>query len=173
MFRFDLLSTWQGIAVICPNCSEPLLFSDLNFLNPSEEDQPSPISKVKQRERQLKKQTMNLKGKQQKFAMKQKELRAAAVRRGRRRAKQIIRRLDKAIANLRLDPNDIKVIGYPVDLLVFDGLADGEKIKRVLFLSRRNNRFETQRQRLEELIRRRKLSWNTLRIQHDGNVTCD
>ena len=63
------------------------------------------------------------------------------------------------------NPKDVRFLGSPVDLVVFDGLAEGE-LRRIIFLEIKTGRAGlTVRERsVREVVRNRKVEWDELRI---------
>jgi predicted Holliday junction resolvase-like endonuclease len=63
------------------------------------------------------------------------------------------------------NPKDARFLGSPVDLVVFDGLADGE-VKRVVFLEVKTGGASlTARERqVREVIEAREVAWVELRL---------
>jgi predicted Holliday junction resolvase-like endonuclease len=63
------------------------------------------------------------------------------------------------------NPKDVRFLGSPVDLVVFDGLAEGE-LRRIIFLEIKTGRAGlTVRERsVREVVRSRKVEWDELRI---------
>ena len=63
------------------------------------------------------------------------------------------------------NPRDVRFLGSPVDLVVFDGLAEG-RVRRVVFLEvKTGNAGLTARERsVREVIQARDVEWAELRI---------
>jgi len=64
------------------------------------------------------------------------------------------------------NPKDARFLGSPVDLLVFDGLDDGE-LRRVVFIEiKTGGSTLTGRERqLRDVVRARQVAWEELRIE--------
>src|SRR5213595_36519 len=64
------------------------------------------------------------------------------------------------------NPKDARFLGSPVDLLVFDGLDDGE-LRRVVFIEiKTGGSALTGRERqLRDVVRARQVAWEELRIE--------
>jgi predicted Holliday junction resolvase-like endonuclease len=64
------------------------------------------------------------------------------------------------------NPKDVRCLGSPVDLVVFDGLADGQ-VKRIIFLEVKTGRAGlTSRERsVRDVVQTRRVEWAELRIQ--------
>lgn len=63
------------------------------------------------------------------------------------------------------NPKDVRFLGSPVDLVVFDGLADG-RLRRVVFLEvKTGSAGLTSRERsVRDVIQAREVEWTELRI---------
>lgn len=63
------------------------------------------------------------------------------------------------------NPKDVRFLGSPVDLVVFDGLADGQ-VRRIIFLEVKTGRAGlTSRERsVREVVQTRKVEWAELRV---------
>jgi predicted Holliday junction resolvase-like endonuclease len=68
------------------------------------------------------------------------------------------------------NPKDVRFLGSPVDLIVFDGLADGD-LKRIVFLEVKTGRANlTVRERaVREVVRTRRVEWIELRIPAEAS----
>jgi predicted Holliday junction resolvase-like endonuclease len=63
------------------------------------------------------------------------------------------------------NPKDVRFLGSPVDLVVFDGLADG-RVRRIVFLEVKTGRAGlTSRERcVRDVIQAREVEWLELRV---------
>lgn len=63
------------------------------------------------------------------------------------------------------NPKDVRFLGSPVDLVVFDGLAEGQ-VKRIIFLEVKTGRAGlTSRERsVRDVVQTRRVEWAELRI---------
>jgi predicted Holliday junction resolvase-like endonuclease len=63
------------------------------------------------------------------------------------------------------NPKDVRFLGSPVDLVVFDGLAEG-RLRRIVFVEVKTGRSGlTSRERwVREVIRNREVEWAELRV---------
>jgi predicted Holliday junction resolvase-like endonuclease len=63
------------------------------------------------------------------------------------------------------DPKDVRFLGSPVDLVVFDGLAEG-RLRRIVFVEvKTGSAGLTQRERwVREVVEEREVDWAELRI---------
>ncbi len=169
-----LIETFQcftGTLVVCPKCGELLRLTDLTFSFAGKID-GTIVDTIREKERLLQRQDALLNKQRERFDAKWKAVREAAVQRGRKKAKSLVRKLDSAISDLRFDPNDIKAIAYPVDLVVFDGLSEGERIKKIVFIGRSHSRvkFRSLHRRINQVLMKGWVTWETVRILVDGTI---
>src|SRR5204863_4781066 len=70
------------------------------------------------------------------------------------------------LSEFGFNPKDARFLGSPVDLLVFDGLDDGE-LRRVVFIEiKTGGSTLTGRERqLRDVVRARQVAWEELRIE--------
>src|SRR6059036_3734586 len=66
------------------------------------------------------------------------------------------------------NPKDARFLGSPVDLVVFDGLADGA-VKRVVFLEVKTGGapLTTRERQVRDVIEAREVAWAELRLTRD------
>jgi len=170
----DLVTTFQafsGILVICPCCGELLRVSDLQFRFAGEFDQ-TVLDELRRRERGVEKGQEALERKIKQFEDGESALRSEAKKRGREQMRQLVRELDPGLARLQYDPKDIKVIGHPVDLVVFDGLnSDSGTVKNIIFVARnRSKSTKIARKTLAKAIETGQYLWETVTVGMDGKV---
>jgi len=86
--------------------------------------------------------------------------------------KRLIRQIDPSMSKLKYDPQDIKVIAHPVDLIVFDGLNSGEnRIKNIVFIARsRAKTYKGMRRSLARALDKGRFLWETVQVAVDGTV---
>jgi len=68
------------------------------------------------------------------------------------------------------NPKDVRFLGSPIDLVVFDGLADG-CVRRIVFLEiKTGNAGLTSRERsVRDVVQARAVEWAELRREHPWN----
>jgi predicted Holliday junction resolvase-like endonuclease len=69
------------------------------------------------------------------------------------------------LPGFRYNPKDVRFLGSPIDLVVFDGLADGQ-LRRIVFLEVKTGSSSlTQRERcVRDVIRIGEVEWAELRV---------
>lgn len=110
---------------------------------------------------------------EERFEEKEQEIRDQAAEKGRKKVPRIIRKsLYTEFAKLPYNPYDIKAILHPVDFIVFNGLNDDEKLKDILFLSKRTIDADLNkiRKSIEHAVDREKYDWKIARISLEGKV---
>ena len=170
----DTFQAFSGILVICPCCGELMRLTDLS-LKYTGKCEPTVLDGLRGRERRLEKRQDALDRKLERFEAKEVALRKAATQRGRDRMKRLMRSIDPSMKKLKYNPQDIKVIAYPIDLIVFDGLnSGGNQVKNVIFIARsKATASRGIRRSLVRALERGDYLWETVRVGIDGTVEVD
>lgn len=119
----------------------------------------------------LERQQALLSRKEEKLDEQEEELREAARAKGRKRALQVIKRVDPVFTPRNLNPDDAKVLFHPIDYLVFNGMKAGA-VRNLILLDRKGatkERIGLQKS-VEKVIERGNYEWRTLRVEDDGTV---
>jgi predicted Holliday junction resolvase-like endonuclease len=167
----DTFQAFSGILVICPCCGELLRVAELS-LRYTGKFEGTILDEVRQQEKRLEKKQEALDRNLDRFEEKEDALRKTAAERGRNRMKRLIRKIDPSMSKLKYDPQDIKVIAHPVDLIVFDGLnSGGNQIRNIIFVSRsRAKSSKGVRRSLARALEKGKFIWETVQVGIDGTV---
>ena len=167
----DTFQAFSGILVVCPCCGELLRVAELS-LRYTGKFERTVLDEIRQHEKLLEKKQEALDRKLDRFEAKEESLREEARERGRKRMKRLIRRLDPSLSTLKYDPQDIKVIAHPVDLIVFDGLnSDGNRIKNIVFVARSRAKSSSGvRRSLARALEKGRFIWETVQVGVDGTV---
>ena len=167
----DTFQAFSGILVICPCCGELLRVAELS-LRYTGKFERTVLDDLRQHEKRLEKKQEALDRKLDRFEEKEDTLRRAAAERGRKRMKRLIRKIDPSMSKLKYDPQDIKVIAHPVDLIVFDGLnGGGNQIKNIVFIARSKAKtYKGMRRSLARALEKGKFLWETVQVAVDGTV---
>lgn len=160
----EYFQAFRSILCVCPCCGELLRLSDLKFTHRGK----APRTWLDAHEGKIRR----LETKEERFEEQEEELREAARERGRRKIPGIIRKIDPSFTKLRFHPKDIKALMHPVEFIIFEGLADGSKIRNVTFAARtlRAPRLTTIRQSIKKTIKRKDLEWQTIRVDSKGEI---
>lgn len=130
MQLLPIFQSFRTILCVCPYCGRIHRLSDLRLKYKG----VTPKTWLDEYEVKLRR----LEKREEKFEEKEREIREEAAEKGRRRVLKIIRKsLYSEFAMLPYNPYDIKALLHPVDFVIFDGLNDFEKLKSIVFLSRR------------------------------------
>lgn len=73
--------------------------------------------------------------------------------------------------NFPFNPKDARFLGSPVDLIVFDGLSDGE-IREIVFAeikTSRNPSLSRREREVRDCVRERRVSYTLLQVPPDSN----
>lgn len=110
--------------------------------------------------------------KEQRLDEQEEALREASREKGRKQAREAVRRVDRIFTPRRLDPDDAKVIFHPIDFVVFNGMRAGDCIRNVLFLDRTAEGAEHRKvqRSIERVIERGAYEWATIRVAADGSI---
>lgn len=70
------------------------------------------------------------------------------------------------LKNFGYDPHDVRWLGDPVDLIVFDKLSEKRDPEQIVFLEVKSgeSRLSKVQQKIKELIERKKIRWEEFRI---------
>lgn len=161
----DYFQAFRSILCVCPCCGELVRLSDLKFTHRGK----APRTWLDTHEGEIKR----LVKKEEKFEEQEEELREAAREKGRKKIPGIIRKIDPTFTKLRFHPKDIKALMHPVDFVVFEGLADGNRIRNVTLVARtrRAPRLTSIRQSIKKAIDKENVEWQTLRVDAEGQIT--
>jgi predicted Holliday junction resolvase-like endonuclease len=166
----ETFQAFSGILVICPCCGALLRLSDLN-LRYTGKFERTVLDTLRQHQKALERKQGALNKKEERFDAREGQLREAAARRGRQRVKKLIHKIDPSMSKLPYAPQDIKVMSYPVDLIVFDGLEKGDKVKNVIFIARSKvGSARGLRRSVAKALEKGNYIWETVRVGVDGAV---
>jgi predicted Holliday junction resolvase-like endonuclease len=107
------------------------------------------------------------------FDEKENKLRDEAAERGRRRVPALVRKsMDSQFARLKYNPYDIKALLHPVDFVVFDGLDSKDKLRQIVFLSKRveNDWLNSLRSSVQKAVEQKNYNWQVARVSVDGKI---
>jgi predicted Holliday junction resolvase-like endonuclease len=63
------------------------------------------------------------------------------------------------------NPKDVRFLGAPIDLIVFDGLSEGD-LHQIIFLEVKTNtsNLSTRERRIRDVVVARQVAWRELRV---------
>jgi predicted Holliday junction resolvase-like endonuclease len=94
------------------------------------------------------------------------ENRADAIKRSRSVLEgKFSEQLSPLLPQFKYDPTDVRFLGSPIDLLIFDGLSTGE-CKRVIFMEVKTGKSKLSEREsvLKDVINDKKVSWELMQI---------
>ncbi len=165
---FTVLDTFQSfkrIMCVCPCCKELHRLSDLSLSYRGK----APRTWLDDYECKVD----TLEKKEEKFDEKESKIREEAAERGRKRVPAMIRKsMEPCLAQLKLNPYDIKLITHPVDFVVFEGLND-DALSSITFLSKKtpNLQLAALRKEVKKAVEGKAYDWKTMRVDSDGGIT--
>lgn len=165
MQLLPIFQSFKTILCVCPRCGSIHRLSDLHLKYRG----VTPKTWLDEYEAKL----SLLEKREEKFEEKEREIREKAAEKGRQQVLKIIRKsLYSEFAMLPYNPYDIKALLHPIDFVIFDGLNDSEKLKSILFLTRRTQCVELVkiRRSIEHAIDKENYDWKIARIFTNGKV---
>src|SRR5438105_5353946 len=99
------------------------------------------------------------------------KLRERAASAGLRATKRLLRKIDPVFSGSGYDPQDVKVMFYPVTYVVFDGMAQGEVTEIQLLAAPAQNQLSEQVQSsIDQTVNQGNFEFRTLRVDDRGRV---
>jgi len=86
-------------------------------------------------------------------------------------AGKVFEQLVPYLPGFPFNPKDARFLGAPVDLVVFDGLSDGE-VRRIVFIEVKtgNAGLNARERRVRDAIEAGRVEWSELRVPRAGNA---
>jgi predicted Holliday junction resolvase-like endonuclease len=158
-------SIQQKIFGICPHSGQFFRLSECKLYLKTK-PQRDWLDKLDSRNRQLD----TLEGQ---LEEKEESMREKARTRGRRLANLAIRKIDSVFRPCRLNPDDAKVLFHPVDYVVFCGMKQGSRIKKIVLLDRVaiSSGHRKVQDSIANAINRKQFEWKTIRVHSDGKIS--
>ena len=98
------------------------------------------------------------------------EIREQAVQRGRDQVPKLVNTsLSETITKLKYDPYDIKPINHPIDLVIYDGMSDGD-VENVVFLHSKNKAMQELHKSVHKTVENKDYDWKVVRVSTDGEL---
>lgn len=161
----DIFQAFKRMLCICPCCGEMMRLSDLHLRYVGK----APKTWLDKYDYKL----LTQQKKEELFEQEEAKIREKSIERGRKKVPKLVKKcLCPEFKQLKYDPYDIKAIMHPVDFIVFDGLNEGDDLKRIIFLSRRPiDKIQTPTlQSIRKTIAKRNYDWKVARISINGEV---
>ena len=161
----DVFQSFRRTLCICPCCGEMVRLSDLHLKYTGK----APRTWLDKYDSKLLAQEK----KESAFEKQEGKMREKSIERGRKKVPRLVKKcLCPEFKKLKYNPYDIKAIMHPVDLIVFDGLADEAKLRNVTFLSRKtSDRIQSAiLDSIRRTVDKENYDWKVSRISMDGKV---
>jgi predicted Holliday junction resolvase-like endonuclease len=161
----------QEVLAICPCCGKLFRLIDAKFLFPEISPKSCDYLELVALEKALGNQNETLSAAEQDFLDKIKEQHERLVRRGRRRAKSKLKKIDPTFSGKNIDPQDVSVIFHPVEYIIFHGLNSSAGAEGLEFLSREpeSAHEEVMAKSIEATISKGDVHFETLYMKDDGS----
>ena len=157
-----VFTNFKTILCVCPNCkalprlSELQIFSSKKTLKDWMDDWQERMN--------------GLEEKVNEFSEKESMVREEAAKRAQAQVPKLIKKsLSDHIVSLKYNPYDIKPINHPIDLVVYDGMSDGD-VKDVIFLHSKNKAMQELHKSIHNAVENKEYDWKVVRISMDGKL---
>ena len=157
-----VFTNFKTILCVCPNCkalprlSELQIFSSKKTLKDWMDDWQERMNGLEEK----------ING----FHEKESMVREEAAKRAQAQVPKLIKKsLSDHIVSLKYNPYDIKPINHPIDLVVYDGMSDGD-VKDVIFLHSKNKAMRELHKSVHNVVENKEYDWKVVRISMDGKL---
>ena len=157
-----VFTNFKTILCVCPNCkalprlSELQIFSSKKTLKDWMDDWQERMN--------------GLEEKVNEFSEKESKIREDAAKRAQAQVPKLIKKsLSDHIVSLKYNPYDIKPINHPIDLVIYDGMSDGD-VKDVIFLHSKNKAMRELHKSVHNAVENKEYDWKVVRISMDGEL---
>lgn len=164
MSLFEEYQLFRKILVVCPCCGEIHRVSDLR-LKSKAKAQKTWLDEYEDKSNKLTEKELA-------FEEKERELRDAAVEKGRKIAEKAFKKaLCPSLKKLKLDPYDVKPIFHPIDFIAFNGMNAQDEVSDITLLAREQCvLLDPIRKHIKKAICEFKYDWQVARIDDTGNI---
>lgn len=160
----DALHDFQNVLVLCPVCGRIHRLSELKL---------SYRGRVKRTWLdQLRTAEQKMEQAENRFEDQQEAIRQAAREAGQRQVPRILKKCVPAICQRGYYPQDLKAIFDPVDFVIFDGMKQKNKIKRVVLFdgpadTKRRARAQDS---IQKVLKKGNYEWKTVKLDERGQI---
>jgi len=161
----QLFQYGRTILCLCPCCGDIVRLSDLTLHYEGE----TPRTWLDEYEHRVDLFDKRLES----FKSKESEIREASREKGRRLAARKVRKVIKeTFSGCSYHPKDIKALLYPVDCVVFSGMARKDRIDKIVMLSNQSKLpgYGKLRQSIRKTIERGDYDWQLARVSSAGEI---
>jgi predicted Holliday junction resolvase-like endonuclease len=176
---FVVVDEMQGILGICPCCGEIFRLTEARLKFPEMQPRTSDytdylraVAAFSHSEKEILAAEMRLEMLEEKHITALDKAKEIARDKGRKKAKNILKKIDPVFSGNDIDPQDVKVLFDPVEFVVFDKLNTQEELKKVEFVnhSPTNKREENIERSLLKIIRNGNYEFSILHVDRIGNI---
>ncbi len=171
-----VIDEFQSVYGFCPCCGEIFRLADAKLKFPSVAIKNDPFFNVKLREARVARQQEQLSRYEEKMNEAYERAKNAAQVRGRKLAKQRLKRIDPIFSGREIDTQDVKTIFDPVNFVVFDKMnSESGIIKGIEFIAIQphSQKREQVLKSIQKVIDRGYLEFNTIRVGKEGEIAVE
>ena len=171
-----VIDEFQCIYGFCKCCGEIFRLADAKLKFPSATLKTDPFFKLKLLDSKVAKQQASLSSYEEKMDKAYAQAKERARTKGRKLAKQQLRKIDPIFSGRNIDPQDVKTIFDPVDFVVFDKMnSDSGVIRMVEFiaLDPGSKKREFILKSIDKAIERGRLNFKIIRVGTGGEIECE
>ena len=161
----------QGLLAVCPCCGRMFRLVEGKFLFPQRPLKPCEYLELASLEQRLFDAGELVGAAEEQFEERLEAQRERLRKRGLRKAKRKLRKIDPTFSGSNINPQDVKVIFEPVEYVVFNGLNSERGVNLIEFVSRspENRAEEVTVKSIDRSIRNGSISFETLHMRDDGS----
>lgn len=161
----------QDILAICPCCGEIFRLVEGKFIFPQRKPKTCGYLELIAFESRLSAEDERVTSAEARFEERLEDQREDLTEKGRRRAKQKLKKIDPTFSGRNIDPQDVKLIFDPVEYLIFHGLNSEDGVDMVEFVTRvpENKRQEAIVESVDSTVRHGDVEFETLQMKDDGS----
>jgi predicted Holliday junction resolvase-like endonuclease len=161
----------QEILGICPCCGEIFRLVEGKFVFPKKPVKSCEYLDMVALEKKVAVEEDRLSRAEERFQDKLDLQQERLAKKGQRKAKRKLKKIDPVFSARDIDPQDVKVIFHPVEYVVFHGLNSQRGLSHLEFISRQpeSKLQEVTTRSIERTIKNGEVSFETLRLKDDGS----
>jgi predicted Holliday junction resolvase-like endonuclease len=158
------MQDFRNILGVCPHCDQFFRLTDLS-LSYKSKPRKTFLDTLEQAEDLLERA-------RERFEELREQIKERARERGRKQLPRLLKKADSLFSRRGYFPQDAKALFDPIDFIVFDGMTQKERIRRiVLFDGPATDRSREAVQRsVQRAVKAGSYDWRTIRIAKDGRV---
>lgn len=155
---------FQKVLVLCPVCGEVHRLSELK-LSYRGRVKHTWLDTLRAEERQIE-------NAEQRYKEQQEAIKQRAREAGQRQVPKILKKCVPAICSRGYYPQDLKAIFDPVDFVIFDGMKQQDRIKKVVLFdgppdTKRRSRAQSS---IRKVLKKGNYDWKTVKLDKEGKI---